>query len=91
MTAMDPRPAAPSPPPAAGAAYDTRRGIYYVKPALRGWLHLVWFEASLVAGTLLVARAHGAVRITALAIYAASVSALFGISALYHRGTWTPA
>ena len=91
MTAMDPAPAAPSPPPAAGAAYDTRRGIYYVKPVLRGWLHLLWFAASLVAGTLLVARAHGAVRITALAIYAASVSAMFGISALYHRGNWSAA
>jgi len=87
---MDPAPAAPSPPPA-GAPYDTRRGIYYIKPVLRGWLHLLWFAASLVAGTLLLARAYGAVRITALAIYAASVSAMFGISALYHRGTWTPA
>ena len=66
-----------------------RRGVWYVKPALRGWLHLLWFEASLVLGTLLVARAHGAVRITALAIYAASVSAMFGISALYHRGNWS--
>ena len=90
MTAMDPLPAAPSP-PAAGAPYDGRRGRYYVKPVLRGWLHLLWFEASLVLGTLLVARARGAVQITALAIYAASVSALFGISALYHRGTWTAA
>jgi len=89
VTAMDPTPAAPSPPPAAGVLYDARRGVYYVKPVLRGWLHLVWFEASLVLGTLLLARAHGAVRITALAIYAASVSAMFGISALYHRGTWT--
>ena len=81
MTAMDPIPAAPASPPA-GALYDSRRGVYYVKPVLRGWLHLLWFEASLVLGTLLVARAHGAVRITALAIYAASVSAMFGISAL---------
>jgi hemolysin III len=38
---------------------------------------------------LLVTRAHGAVRITALAIYAASVSAMFGVSALYHRGNWS--
>jgi len=90
VTAMDPMPAASSP-PAAGGLYDARRGVYYVKPVLRGWLHLVWFEASLVLGTLLLARAHGAVRITALAIYAASVSAMFGISALYHRGTWTAA
>jgi len=88
LTAMDPMAAAPSP-PSAGALYDARRGICYVKPVLRGWLHLVWFEASLVLGTLLLARAHGAVRITALAVYAASVSAMFGVSALYHRGTWT--
>ena len=91
MTATDPTPAAPSAPPAAGALYDARRGVYYVKPLLRGWLHLLWFGASLVLGTLLVVRAHGAVRIVALAIYAASVSAMFGVSALYHRGTWTTA
>jgi hemolysin III len=90
VTAMDPTPAAPAP-PAAGALYDARRGVYYVKPALRGWLHVLWFAASLVTGTLLVARADGAVRITALAIYAASVSAMFGISALYHRGNWNAA
>jgi hemolysin III len=88
VTAIDPMPAAPASPP---ALYDSRRGVYYVKPALRGWLHLLWFEASLVLGTLLVAGAHGAVRVTALAIYAASVSAMFGISALYHRGNWTAA
>jgi hemolysin III len=73
------------------ALFDARRGVYYTKPVLRGWLHLVWFGASLVLGTLLLARAHGAARITATAIYAVSVSSLFGISALYHRGTWTDA
>jgi hemolysin III len=88
---MDPLPAAPSPPAAVDALYDARRGVYYVKPVLRGWLHLLWFEASLVLGTLLLARARGAVQITALGIYAASVSALFGTSALYHRGNWTAA
>jgi hemolysin III len=73
----------------ADALYDAGRGVYYAKPALRGWLHLLWFGASLVFGTLLLARAHGPTRITTLAIYAASVSGLFGISALYHRGNWT--
>jgi hemolysin III len=73
----------------AGQHYDARRGVCYEKPVLRGWQHLVWFGASLVGGTLLLARAHGAVRITAAAIYAASVSGLFGVSALYHRGNWT--
>jgi hemolysin III len=71
------------------ALYDAKRAVFYAKPALRGWLHLVWFAASLVCGTLLVARAHGAAHRSADAIYAASVTALFGTSALYHRGNWT--
>ena len=89
MTAMGPTPAAP--PSAADAFYDARRDVYYTKPVLRGWLHLLWFGASLVGGTLLLARAHGATRIAATAVYAASVSALFGVSALYHRGNWNAA
>ncbi len=71
--------------------FDARRGIYYAKPAWRGWLHLIWFGMSLAAGTLLVASTHGTERITSGAIYATSVSAMFGVSALYHRGTWTDA
>ena len=69
--------------------FDGRRGVYYARPALRGWLHLVWFGLSVVAGPLLLAGAHGTPQITARAIYATSVSALFGVSALYHRGRWT--
>jgi hemolysin III len=70
--------------PSAGAPRDALPA----KPLLRGWLHLIWFEASLVFGTLALARAHGAVRITGLAIFAVSISAMFGVSALYHRGNW---
>jgi hemolysin III len=77
--------------PEAGTLYDAQRDIYYQKPLLRGWLHLLWFGASLVFGTLLLAGAHGATRVIAAAIYAASVSALFGVSALYHRGNWSAA
>jgi len=75
--------------PPAGPLYDARRRVYYAKPVLRGWLHLFWFAASLVLGPLLLARAHGATQITAVAVYSVSVSALFGFSALYHRGSWT--
>ena len=70
------------------ALYDARRRVYYAKPVLRGWLHVLWFGASLVAGPLLVARGYGARSVTALAVYAISVSGMFGVSALYHRGTW---
>jgi len=76
-------------PPGAALLYDARRGVYYARPALRGWLHLLCFLASLAGGALLLARAHGAAPVTAAAVYAASLSALFGTSALYHRGTWT--
>jgi len=75
----------------AGLLYDARRNVYYTKPVLRGWLHLMCFWASLAGGALLLGRAHGAAQITAIAVYSASLSALFGTSALYHRGTWTSA
>ena len=71
--------------PPAGAAV-----VPAVKPLLRGWLHLICFEASLVLGTLALVHTHGAVRITAVAVFVASVSAMLGTSALYHRGNWAP-
>jgi hemolysin III len=77
--------------PGAGLLYDARRDVYYARPVLRGWLHLLCFGASLAGGALLLARAHGAAQITAAAVYSASLSALFGTSALYHRGTWIAA
>jgi channel protein (hemolysin III family) len=60
------------------------------KPRWRGWMHLVFFEVSLVVGTLLIVAAHGEVATAAVTIYAVSVSGLFGVSSLYHRGTWQP-
>jgi hemolysin III len=70
--------------------YDARRGLYYPKPALRGWLSVVWFAASLVGGTVLLTRAHGATQLSAAAIYTTTASGLFGASAVYHRGNWSP-
>jgi hemolysin III len=78
-------------PAGAGLLYDSRRGVYYAKPLLRGWLHLLCFFVSLAGGALLLAGAHGGAQITAAAIYSASLSALFGASALYHRGAWNAA
>jgi hemolysin III len=93
VAVIEPTPAAPPPPPGTGPAagwfYDARRGIHYTKPVMRGWLHLLWFVASLAISTVLLAQARGDARIISIAVYAASVSALFGVSALYHCGTWT--
>ena len=57
MTGMGCTPEGPSP-LAAEVFFDARRGIYYSRPVLRGWLHVVWFGLSVVAGPLLLAGAH---------------------------------
>jgi hemolysin III len=62
-----------------------------VKPRLRGVSHQYAFFVSLASGILLVLLATTTRASVAVAIYAASVSALFGVSALYHRVTWTTA
>jgi hemolysin III len=60
------------------------------RPVLRGVLHQVAFSLSLVVGTLLIAESDGARRQAAAAVFAGSVAACFGASALYHRVTWSP-
>jgi hemolysin III len=66
-------------------------GIPLPKPRLRGVLHKWAFFASLVLGVALVVLAPGGRGTFAAAIYAASVAALFGVSALYHRIDWKSA
>jgi hemolysin III len=61
-----------------------------VKPRLRGVFHQYAFFASLAVGAVFVAFVTGALERTAAAIFAGSVSAMFGVSALYHRVTWRP-
>ena len=58
------------------------------KPRLRGVSHQWAFFVSLAIGAALVAAAPGGQPRLAAAIYALSVAALFGTSALYHRITW---
>ncbi len=59
-----------------------------LKPRLRGVLHQWAFAVSLIAGaTLVIEAGSGRARI-AVGIYALSVAALFGTSALYHRVNW---
>jgi len=58
------------------------------KPRLRGVSHQWAFYVALALGAALVAAAPGGQPRLAAAIYALSVAALFGTSALYHRVTW---
>jgi hemolysin III len=62
-----------------------------VRPRLRGVSHQWAFFAALAAGTALVASAPGARARVAVAIYAATLAALFGTSATYHRVSWRSA
>jgi len=60
------------------------------KPRLRGVSHQWAFFVSLGAGAALVLAASGTTAVIAMSIYAFSLSAILGTSALYHRVTWTP-
>ena len=60
------------------------------RPRLRGRLHQVAFFVSVPAGVGLVAAAASDVGRVAAAIYAASLSALYAVSAAYHRIHWRP-
>jgi hemolysin III len=60
------------------------------RPRFRGVTHKYAFYASLITGAVLLLVAPTRKAGAAAAIYAASVSALFGTSALYHRITWKP-
>ncbi|HKF80195.1 MAG TPA: hemolysin III family protein [Thermoleophilaceae bacterium] len=59
-----------------------------IKPRLRGVSHQWAFFVSLVTGAALVITAPAGRATFAAAVYALSVAALFGTSALYHRITW---
>jgi len=62
-----------------------------VKPRLRGVSHEIAFVAAVGLGIALIVTTHGIRPRIAVAVFAASVAAMFGASALYHRITWSPA
>jgi len=59
------------------------------KPRFRGRIHQVAFFVSLPAGVVLILLANGPAAITVATVYAVSLAAVFGSSAVYHRGRWT--
>lgn len=61
-----------------------------VKPRLRGWIHAGSFPLVLVASVVLVALAPDSRSRIACAIFGAASALLFGTSAVYHRGNWSP-
>jgi hemolysin III len=60
------------------------------RPRWRGVLHAGAFPLSVVLGLALVVAADGPEARISSAVYAFSCCLLFGVSALYHRGDWSP-
>ena len=73
---------------ATAAREATAEAIAAVKPKLRGVSHEWAFFASLLFGAALIYFAKTPKATLAVAIYAVSLSALLGTSALYHRVNW---
>lgn len=61
-----------------------------VKPKLRGWLHAATAPIALAAGIVLVALSPTAETRLGSAAFALSALLVFTVSAIYHRGNWSP-
>jgi hemolysin III len=60
-------------------------------PMLRGWSHVVAIVPAAIAATILVLTGpRDSGQRAALALYGAALILLFTVSALYHRGPWSP-
>jgi hemolysin III len=60
------------------------------RPRWRGWLHGAAFLVSLPAGVALCLAAGSTSARIAAAVYAVTLSAVFGMSAAFHLGAWSP-
>ena len=61
-----------------------------LKPKLRGWLHAVTAPLTLAAGMVLIALSPTAATRLGSVVFTGSAVLLFTVSAIYHRGTWSP-
>ena len=69
---------------------QVRETIDEVKPKLRGWMHAASAPLTLAAGIVLVVLSPTAPSRIGSAVFATSAVVLFTVSAIYHRGTWSP-
>ncbi|MGH3587038.1 MAG: PAQR family membrane homeostasis protein TrhA [Pseudonocardia sp.] len=61
-----------------------------LKPFMRGWIHAVTTPLALAAAIVLVVLADTPADKIACAVFGVTAVLLFGTSAVYHRGTWSP-
>jgi hemolysin III len=67
-----------------------RDAVAAVRPKRRGWLHAGTLPVALAAGVGLVVLAPSTQARVTSGIFALTAALLFGVSALYHRGRWSP-
>lgn len=73
-----------------GTQSTLERELEELKPKLRGWIHLGMAPLALVAGIILVILAPAGMGKFVTAVYAVTGLLLFSVSAIYHRGAWSP-
>ncbi|GCD91253.1 hemolysin III family protein [Nocardioides sp. LS1] len=71
-------------------ADSVERHVAEVKPKLRGWIHAATAPLTLAAGIVLIALSPDSQTRWGSTIFSASALVLFTVSAVYHRGTWSP-
>ena len=69
---------------------QVRETLDEVKPRLRGWIHAATAPLALAAGLVLVVLSPTEATRIGSAVFATSALVLFTVSAVYHRGTWSP-
>jgi hemolysin III len=61
-----------------------------LKPKLRGWLHAITAPLTLAAGIVLIVLSPTAATRVGSVIFTLTAGLLFTVSAIYHRGNWSP-
>ena len=67
-----------------------RDRVEEIPPKLRGWLHAATFPLAVVAGLVLIVLSPTATARAGAVVFTVSATLLFGVSAVYHRGNWSP-
>ncbi|MGN6635493.1 MAG: PAQR family membrane homeostasis protein TrhA [Oryzihumus sp.] len=88
---MSSRPVSSSPSPSGETSPGpVESAVAALKPHLRGWIHAGTFPLALAAGIVLVCLAPTGTARLGAAVFGLTAAMLFGTSAVYHRGTWSP-
>lgn len=66
-----------------------RETVEEIKPKLRGWLHAVTVPLAFFAFIVMLVISDDVLVRTSVAVFMVSSMLLFGVSAVYHRGTWS--